>query len=86
MDVALMCSCGGAADPRRSRRASSAAPGTAVTVAETRKRSAPGVVNVRFRSASGGVPGRPSEVPVSRWKLNDGVGPGRILGGLAGNW
>ncbi len=61
--------------PRRSRSALSAAPGTAVTLAETWKRWAAGVVKVRFRAGSGDVPGRPSVVAVSRWKLKDGDGP-----------
>ena len=75
MDEALIRSWADAADPSRSSRALSAAPGTAVTSAETPKEAAAGVLKVRFRSASGGSPGRPSASPVARWKLNDGTGP-----------
>ena len=75
VDEAVTRSCADAADPSRSRRALRAAPGTAVTVAERWKLSAAGVVNVRFRVASGGSPGRPSAQPAAREKLNDGSGP-----------
>src|ERR1700761_5168526 len=56
-------------------------PGTAVTVPATVNFCWPAVVKVRFRAASGGLPGRPMDEPRSRWKLNDGVGPALVWDG-----